>query len=258
MARRSLGRGLAWVTAACVACAAMPTHGALPIVAGLGKQLVKDMLIDGVKSLLVGSLANSGCKGAAIASMVSGNPVRTLAGTVGAGALTGVAPGLPSGAIDMSQLTSSMQQQMRSGAMPTLSAEQASHMNSALAALQQAMAQPLSPAETKGVFDELGSLGVLPPAMHAEVRDCMALAGPAAAEGMGVSAAMMKNMVLPQLREARAQLANLSPDERNRLATEIAQAIKEAPPEDRKAFQDGFGAGFFPPDVVEAVKAQLR
>jgi hypothetical protein len=257
MAQRLVGRKGAWVAAAFMACAAMPTQGALPIVAGLGKQLVKDMLIDGVKSLLVGSLANTGCKGAAIASLLSGNPARTIGATLGAGSLAGAAPGLVPGAMDMSQLTSSMQQQMRS-AMPAMSAEQMAQMNSAMVGIQQAMAQPLSPAETQGVFDELGSLGVISPAMQAEMRDCMLLAGPAAAQGMGMSAAMMKNMVLPQLREARAQFANLSPDERERLATEIAQAIKEAPPEDRKAFQDGFGAGFFPPDVVEAVKAKLR
>ena len=42
------------------------------------------------------------------------------------------------------------------------------------------------------------------------------------------------------------------------LGKQIVQAMKDAPPADRKAFQDGFGAGFFPPDVVSAVKAQLR
>ena len=29
-----------------------PAHGVLPLIAGLGKQLIKDMLIDGVKSQL--------------------------------------------------------------------------------------------------------------------------------------------------------------------------------------------------------------
>ena len=53
-------------------------------------------------------------------------------------------------------------------------------------------------------------------------------------------------------------MASLQPEEREQLATEIAQAMKDMPPTDRKAFQEGFGAGFFPPDVVTAVKAQLR
>jgi hypothetical protein len=68
----------------------------------------------------------------------------------------------------------------------------------------------------------------------------------------------MKNLVLPQLRQAREQMANLSPEQRDQFVDEIAQAMKDASPEDRKAFQEGFGVGFFPPDVVESVKARLR
>jgi len=34
--------------------------------------------------------------------------------------------------------------------------------------------------------------------------------------------------------------------------------MKDASPEDRKAFHEGFGVGFFPPDVVEAVKSKMR
>ena len=68
----------------------------------------------------------------------------------------------------------------------------------------------------------------------------------------------MKNMVLPKLREARERMANLTPEEREQLSSEIAQAMKDASPEDRKAFQEGFGVGFFPTDVVDAVRAKMR
>ena len=127
-----------------------------------------------------------------------------------------------------------------------------------MAAMQQAMSQPLSRTETLAVFDELAALGVMTPAMQSEVRDCVTLAPPSASASLGMTGALMKNMMLPPLRSAREQMANLQPDEREQLATEIAQAMKDASPEDRKAFQDGFGVGFFPPDVVSAVKAKLR
>jgi glutamine synthetase adenylyltransferase len=120
------------------------------------------------------------------------------------------------------------------------------------------MSQPLSRAETLAVFDELAELGVMTPAMQSEARDCITLAPPAASATLGMTGAMMKNMVLPQLRSAREEMANLAPEEREQLATEIAQAMKDLPPEDRKAFQEGFGAGFFPPEVVTAVKDKLR
>jgi hypothetical protein len=139
-----------------------------------------------------------------------------------------------------------------------MSPEQAAQMQAGIAAMQQAMAQPLSRGETLAVFDELAELGVMTPEMRSEVRDCVMLAPPSASAALGMSGAMVKNMVLPPLRDARAQMAALTPEQREQLAGEIAQALAEAAPEDRKAFQEGFAAGFFPPDVVDAVKARLR
>lgn len=280
-------------------CATVPVHAALPLLVGLGKQIVQNMLIDGVKSQLIGSLANSGCKGAAIASMVAGSSGRGFGGMPGGGMVPTLPAGLsmPSGmpmpsmvgmpgmgdpvsmraarggvglinappgtdprSMDMSQLMAMAQQQAggRIGGMPTMSPEQMAQMNSAMAAMQQAMAQPLSPAESQAVFDELATLGVMTPQMQSEAHDCIALAGPSAAPGLGASAALMKNMVLPKLREARERMANLTPEEREQLSSEIAQAMKDASPEDRKVFQEGFGVGFFPPEVVDAVRAKLR
>jgi len=34
--------------------------------------------------------------------------------------------------------------------------------------------------------------------------------------------------------------------------------MKDASPADRKSFQEGFGVGFFPPDVVDSVRGKMR
>jgi hypothetical protein len=281
-----LSRRAISLTAAVVALwATAPAHGVLPLVAGLGKQLIQNLLIDGVKSQLMGSLSGMGCKGAALASVLSADKA-SLAGMIG-GALMPSMPGgmampsamaMPPGMAvpagmpmpglgdgkatggDMSSMMALMQQQLggRGGGMPTMSAEQMAQMNASMAAMQQAMSQPLSRTETLAVFDELGELGVVTPAMQSELRDCVMLAPPSASASLGMTGAMMKNMMLPQLRSAREQMANLQPEEREQLSNEIAQAMKDLSPEDRKAFQEGFGGGFFPPEVVTAVKAKLR
>ncbi|HEY2978603.1 MAG TPA: hypothetical protein VGJ35_11595 [Burkholderiaceae bacterium] len=272
-------------TAVVALWATVPVHGALPLIAGLGKQLIQNLLIDGVKSQLIGSLSDMGCKGAALASVLSGGKAG-LAGMIGGAlmpslpggmsmpsampmppgmaippgmSMPGLGDGKPMGA-DMSSMMATMQQQLgaRGGGLPTMTAEQMAQLNAGMAAMQQAMSQPLSRAETLAVFDELGQLGVMTPAMQSELRDCVVLAPPSASATLGMTGAMMKNMVLPQLRSAREQMASLQPEEREQLANEIAQAMKDVSPEDRKAFQEGFGAGFFPPDVVTAVKAKLR
>jgi hypothetical protein len=252
-------------SAAALTCA-LSAQAALPLIAGLGKQLLKDMLIDGVKSQLIGTLAGSGCKGAATASLLAsaGNPRAAVGGALGmpsgmpimgAGAM----PSMPGGA---GAVDPAMLQQMigaRAGSMPnmpTMPPEQAAQMAAALQSMQQAMAQPLSRAETIAVFDELAELGVMTPAMRTEARDCITLAPPGA--NVGMAGAMLKTMLLPPLRSAREQMHALSPEDRVRLAVEIVDGLQQASAEDRKAFQDGFGLGFFPPDVAERVKARLR
>jgi len=306
MGRRSGHCASALVAAAIAGAIALPAHGVLPVVAGLGKQLIKDMLIDGVKSQLLGSLADTGCKGAALASLLANGSGRHPALPVGmpglasglsatrtgampampgaapaiAGALPDDAiamraaragggamppmPAMPSGldprTMDAAQMNALMQQMAARGgaAMPTLAPEQMAQLNTMMAAMQQAMAQPLSRGETIAVFDELAALGVMTPAMQAEASDCVTLAPPEAGPGLGTSAALLKNMVLPQLRSAHEQMAAMTPEQREQMADEIARAMRDASPEDRKAFQEGFGVGFFPPDVVEAVRSRLR
>jgi hypothetical protein len=285
MGHRFSRRAIALVAAVVTLWAAAPVHGVLPLIAGLGKQLVQNLLIDGVKSQLMGSLSDMGCKGAALASVLAGGK-GTVADMLG-GALmpsgmampsampsgmaippsmsmpAGAMPGLGDGkamAGDMPQMMALMPQQLsaRGGATPAMAPEQMAQIQAGMVAMQQAMSQPLSRTETLAVFDELAALGVMTPAMQSEMRDCVMLAPPSASASLGMTGALMKNMMLPQLRSAREQMANLQPEQREQLATEIAQAMKDASPEDRKAFQEGFGVGFFPPDVVSAVKAKLR
>jgi hypothetical protein len=216
---------------------------------------------------LMGSLAGMGCKGAAVASLLSPGGARravlpsampTLPTSMPQMMGTAAMPGLPAGA-DSTQTMAQMQQAL-AGRLPAgaMSPEMMAQLNATMPGLQQAMSQPLSRAETAAVFDELAELGVMTPAMQSEMRDCLTLAPAGAGDTLGMGAAIFKNMVLPQLRTAREQMANLQPQEREQLANEIAEAMKEASPEDRKAFQEGFGQGFFPPDVVNAVKAKLR
>ena len=247
MRRPSPLRAVALATVLCIGLAT-PVHAALPIVAGLGKQLVQNLLLDGVKSQLLGSLSNMGCKGAAVASLLTPGGARQAL-------LSQAMPGLPGGA-DAAQMQALMQQAM-AGRLPA-GAAMSPEMMSQLGAAQQAMSQPLSRSETAAVFDELAELGVMTPAMQSELRDCLTLAPPNATAALGMSGALFKNMVLPQLRLAREQMANLQPEEREQLANDIVEAMKEASPEDRKAFQQGFGQGFFPREVVDAVKLKMR
>lgn len=261
MARRIAPRAL--IVAAAVACG-VPAHGALPLIAGLGKQLLKDMLFDGIKSQLVGSLAGMGCKGAALASLASPGGLKQAATQAlmpslpGGGVAQAMAGGM--GGPDAAQMNALMQQMMAGRMGPgTMSPEAMAQLQSQMQMLQQMQQQPpLSRAETLVVFDELAALGVMTPAMQSELRDCVMLAPPGAGDALGRSGAMLKHMVLPPLREAREQMANLEPAQREQLAHEIVEGLKEASPEDRKAFLDGFGAGFFPRDVVDAVKARMR
>lgn len=276
MLRSRLWRVVVTVAAACIGLAP-PAHAVLPLIAGIGKQIVQNMLLDGVKSQLMGSLSGMGCKGAAVASLVG-------AGGSRAGGLSSLMPGLPGGrslppgiappsganpdfgeawamravrgapeiatlpagagprSMDMSQTMALMQRQLGAHvpAGHQMTPEQMAQVNASMAGLQQAMAQPLSSAETIAVFDELAALGVMTPAMKSETSDCVQLAPPGADASLGVTAALFKNMVLSQMRAARERLANLQPDGREMLVNEIANAMNDASPEDRQAFQEGF------------------
>jgi hypothetical protein len=94
--------------------------------------------------------------------------------------------------------------------------------------------------------------------MRSEAKDCIALAPPGAGDQLGSTGAMLKSTVIPAARDAKARMADASPEEQKQLADSMADALKSASPEDRKAFFDGLGLGFFPPAVVDQVRAQVK
>jgi hypothetical protein len=280
MMRRSLYAVVAVLVLALL-IRATPGSAVVTVIASLGKEILQNVVFGSVKNEFIGSLSGMGCKGAALAGLIStassargGLPGAMIpggqlpsAGGMGMGAAR--AGGVPSGAMPMigmgamdpvmmSQMAK-LQQQM-GGAMPgrpAMSPEQMAKMQEAMATMQGAMAQPLSREETMAVFDELAFLGLLTEPMRAEARDCIALAPPGAGDSIGVAGAMLKTMVLPALRQAKERMAALSLEEQQQLADGMLEALNNASPGDRKAFLEGFGAGFFPPSVVEQVRAKV-
>ena len=124
-----------------------------------------------------------------------------------------------------------------------------------LARLQQSMAEPLSPQETIATLDELADLGFLPKPIQNELKECMVVL-PTSIAALGMGMAMLKPVV-PQLRQARAELHALSPAEQDEVAIALAQEIAPLPAEQRAQFVEHLGSGFFPPRVVAGVKERL-
>jgi len=326
-----------------------PAQAVVPLVLGLGKQILQNMIFNGVKMQLIGTLAQQGCKGAALVSLFSQaeqtallkrgpsgfSGVQTaraggaeMAGPVGRLPPTSAAPtasplgrstpqgggflgglmnklrqvpggdstptaapeaapegGSTSGAAaapsdfkpldqgkrpgvlvvskanpDATELLYRMQEQRaQSGMAPsrgTLTPEQMQKSAAVMDQMQDAMAHPLSRAETLTVFDELQGMGMLTADMHAQARECILLAPESAAQAIGGSGAMFKSVVLPALGDMQARLAALPPDQQQQLVDQLSQALREAKPADRKAFRDGLGAGFFPPAVLHQLRAR--
>jgi hypothetical protein len=124
-----------------------------------------------------------------------------------------------------------------------------------LVRLQQSMAEPLSPQETVATIDELADLGFLPKPIQNELKECMVVL-PTSIAALGTGMAMLKPVV-PQLRQARAELHALSPAEQDEVAIALAQEIAPLPAEQRARFVEHFGSGFFPPRIVAGVKERL-
>lgn len=324
----------------------------VPLMLGLGKQILQNMIINGVKMQLIGTLAQQGCKGAALVSLFSqaeqtalfkhgppGLGSAKMSSTAGAampspvggafpspsatptpsplgrspsppgggflgammdklrsGLAGGSSPAAPpaeaaadSGSTaaaatspsdlkpldqgkragiltvskanpDANELLFRMQEQRSQlGMAPsrgTLTPEQMQKSAAVMDQMQEAMAHPLSRAETLGVFDELQGMGMLTEDMHAQARECILLAPESAAQAIGGTGAMFKSVLLPQLAEMRGRLAALPPDQQQQLADELSRALREAKPADRKAFREGLGAGFFAPAVLQQVRAR--
>jgi hypothetical protein len=184
-------------------------------------------------------------------------------GTVPGGMAMGGAPmgAMPmggSGPVAMGQAPGDLQQafaaaQARTGAGSTMTPEQMARAQEAMARMQRAMEHPLSRPETLAVFDELKDLGILTDSMHSEARDCILLAPAGSDRQLGQTGAVFKEVLLPQIRETKAKLANLTPEEQDSLAQGISDALRDASPGDRKAFAEGLGQGFFPKAVVDKV-----
>jgi hypothetical protein len=131
-------------------------------------------------------------------------------------------------------------------------------MQKAMVQMQGAMAQPLSRTETAAVFDELAEIGLVNDKMRTEAKECIALAPPGSGDQLGAAGALMKNTVIPAARDAKERMAGASPEEQKQLADGMVEALNSASPADRKAFFDGLGLGFFPPAVVDQVRAQVK
>ena len=196
--------------------------------AGLALPQAGGALAGGASGMLPGGMAGM----AGMAGMLPG----------GAGALGGVDPAV----------MAAMMERMAPGGVAGLPA-----MDPALMAqAQQLMSQPpLSPTETLATIDELGELGFLPPAMRAELKECMVVL-PQTAAALGTGMGMLKPM-LPQLREARTEMQALSPSEQDELAAAMASELKSISGDDRKLFLEQLGSGFFPPRVAEGVRQRL-
>ena len=244
-----------------LALPAPPSHALAPVIAMLGKKLLQDMLTSTLKGMLLDSLSGLGCKGTALA-----NGIRSL-GTfkgAGAGVMSGMfampsipampsmhgMPGVPStpgmpGMAGMPPEIAAMMSRMMSGG--GLNAEQ----TELLADLKDSMGAPLSPQETLATIDEMGELGLLPPAMASELKECL-LVLPQSAQALGMGMGMMKTM-LPQFREARDEMRRLSPLEQDELAATLAQELDQAPEADRKRMLTELRGGLFPTRVVDAL-----
>ena len=196
--------------------------------AGLALPQAGGALAGGASGMLPGGMAGM----AGMAGMLPG----------GAGALGGVDPAV----------MAAMMERMAPGGVAGLPAIDPALMAQA----QQLMSQPpLSPTETLATIDELGELGFLPPAMRAELKECMVVL-PQTAAALGMGMGMLKPM-LPQLREARTEMQALSPSEQDELAAAMASELKSISGDDRKLFLEQLGSGFFPPRVAEGVRQRL-
>ena len=211
-------------------------HAVLPI-AVLGKEFLRNVIFGQAKDQLIGSLAGMGCKGARLASLIASvDSAKTFAGG-----------GMPRGMPNPAMMPS----------MSEMSPEQATQMQNAMAAMQQAMEHPLSRAETIAVFDEMASLGLMTNEMRGQVRECIELAPSQSVQSVGMAGAMVKSMMLPALRDAKQTMNNLTPAEQDELADALVDGLKQSSAKDRQVFLEGFGAGFFPAPVVAKVRARI-
>jgi hypothetical protein len=131
-------------------------------------------------------------------------------------------------------------------------------MQSALAGMNEAVAHPLSHEESMKVLGDLGVLGLLDEKSLGEARGCLAAGGADRERALGTMAAFFKANVLPQLMDARARFASLTPTEQTELAAQVTEELQRTPAHEREEFLSGVGAGLFPESVLQQVRASLK
>lgn len=217
-------------------------HALAPAVLLMIKQIVRQSAQSMIKDALLSSLDGLGCKGVALSNALAAFELRkggAGAAGLGAGLIGGMPPmGAlpPEAAAMMAQITARMPAGM---GHPT----------------DSPMGPPLSPRETVATIDELTELGFLPKPMQTELKQCMTLV-PAAVPALGMGLGMLKPVV-PQLRQARAELHALSPGEQDEVAAAFAQEARALTPAERAAFAEHLDAGFFPPRIAATTKRLL-
>ncbi len=266
--------------ATALATAPAPSDAIAPALLFMIKQIAQQAATSMIKDTLLSSLSGMGCKGIALSNALSALDMRGG----GAGALLGGMPKMPAGMTmpnmpnmpSMPTLPGGVG--MALGGLPpgmSIPPEMAAKMGAMIpgggqlppgmamdpeqmammARMQQAMKEPLSPAETMATIDELFELGFLPKAIQAEFKECMVLV-PATIPALGMGMGMMKPMI-PQMRQARDELRALSPAEQDEVAATLAQQLKELPADQRAALLEHLDSGFFPPRVAQGARAAI-
>ena len=274
MKHRLFTLGLATALAAVPA----PSEAIAPALLFMIKQIAQDVATSMIKDALLSSLSGMGCKGIALSNALRAFDVRGG----GAGALMAGMPkmpagmtmpsmpnmptlpgaagmalgGMPPGASMPPEMAAAMAKLMPNGGqLPTGMAMDSEQM-AMMARAMQALNEPLSPAETLATIDELFELGFLPKAIQAEFKECMVLV-PATIPALGMGMGMLKPMI-PQLRQARAEMHALSPAEQDEIGAELAQQLKALPADQRAALVEHLDSGFFPPRVAQVAKQGAR
>jgi hypothetical protein len=216
--------------------------GGVGAIAGLGR---------GLPQMPPGMAGVSGIPG--MPSMPSMPSMAGLGGLGGMGAMAGM------GAVGAGAMTPEMAAKMSAlmpglGQMPSgagLGPDQMAMM----ARIQQAMGEPLSPAETVATIDELADLGFLPKPMQTELKECMVVL-PTSIGALGIGMGMLRP-IIPQLREAREQLRALSPAEQDEVTEALVQELAPLPPGQRAEFLQALDGGFFPERIASGVRARI-
>ena len=266
-----------------------------PVLLIMLRQIAQDVAKSVLKDALLSSLGGMGCKGIALANALEALDLRrSLGGGGGVGAIAGLGrglpqmppgmagvsgiPGMPSmpsmpsmaglggmgamagmGAVGAGAMTPEMAAKM-SALMPGLGQMPAGaglgpDQMAMMARIQQAMGEPLSPAETVATIDELADLGFLPKPMQTELKECMVVL-PTSIGALGMGMGMLRP-IIPQLREAREQLRALSPAEQDEVTEALVQELAPLPASQRAEFLQALDGGFFPERIRDGVRTRL-